>query len=133
MGKPSIMPIVMLLINVVLGSTGQILLKVGTTHLGRVREGQSLAVGLMESLKGIFTPYILLGFSAYAISAVIWVWILRQVNLSFAYPMISLSYVLVVLLSAFLLGEKIPAVTIVGLVLISAGVSLIGIGYGVGR
>jgi drug/metabolite transporter (DMT)-like permease len=66
----------------------------------------------------------------YAISAVLWLRILRQVSLSFAYPMISFSYVAVVLLSALILKEKVPAITIAGLVFICLGVSLIGIGYG---
>jgi drug/metabolite transporter (DMT)-like permease len=59
--------------------------------------------------------------------------ILRQVNLSFAYPMISLGYVVVVVLSAVLFREKVPWTIVVGLVLICGGVSLMGIGYGAGK
>lgn len=120
----------MIFINIILGSAGQLLMKYGTTRLGALKEGQGIAAGMLETFKGIFTPHIFLGIMLYAISAVIWLRILRQVSLSFAYPMISFSYVAVVVLSALILKEKVPAVTIAGLVCICAGVSLIGIGYG---
>lgn len=119
----------MLLVNVALGSIGQILLKYGTTRLGSLHAGQGFAASLIESFKGIFTPYVFLGFCVYGISSILWLRILRQVNLSFAYPTISLSYVVVVCLSALIFHEKVPLTTVGGLVLICAGVSLIGIGY----
>lgn len=130
MNKPSFIPIVMICINIVLGSAGQLLMKYGTTRLGVLREEQGIAAGILDTAKGVFTPHIFLGISLYAVSAIIWLRILRQVNLSFAYPMISFSYVAVVLLSALILKEKVPAITVAGLVCICAGVSLIGIGYG---
>ncbi|MHB1455918.1 MAG: EamA family transporter [Armatimonadota bacterium] len=130
MNKPSLVPVVMIFINIILGSAGQLLMKYGTTRLGALREGEGIAAGILDTAKGILTPHIFLGISLYAVSAIIWLRILRQVNLSFAYPMISFSYVVVVLLSALILKEKIPGITVAGLVCICAGVSLIGIGYG---
>ena len=133
MGRPSIAPIVMIMVNVVLGSIGQISLRYGALRLGDLRAGQGIVMGLVSAFKAIFTPYVFLGLALYAVSAVLWILVLNQVRLSFAYPMISLSYVLVVLLSAVILGERVPAVTIAGLVFICAGVSLIGVGYGMGK
>ncbi len=131
--RPSIIPVVVILVNVVLGSIGQISLRYGASQLGDLRVGQGLASSLLGAFRGIFTPYVFLGLLLYAVSAVLWVFVLNQVRLSFAYPMISLSYVLVVLLSALILGEGVPTVTIAGLVLICLGVSLIGVGYGTGQ
>ncbi|HUV05665.1 MAG TPA: EamA family transporter [Armatimonadota bacterium] len=133
MGKGSFVPIVLILVNVVLGSIGQVSLRYGASLLGDLRAGQGIAASVLCAFKGIFTLYIFLGFSLYAISSVLWVLVLNQVSLSFAYPMISLSYVLVVLLSAVILGERVPLVSVGGLVLICVGVSLIGIGYGAGK
>jgi len=132
-GKGSFVPIVLILVNVVLGSIGQVSLRYGASLLGDLRAGQGIAASVLCAFKGIFTLYIFLGFSLYAISSVLWVLVLNQVSLSFAYPMISLSYVLVVLLSAVILGERVPLVSVGGLVLICVGVSLIGIGYGAGK
>ncbi|MHB0913283.1 MAG: DMT family transporter [Armatimonadota bacterium] len=128
MSRTALLPVIMLLVNVVLGSIGQLLLKYGSSRLSPVA-GQGIGASLVGSFKGIFTPYIFLGFCIYGVSSIIWIRILRQVNLSFAYPMVSLSYVLVVLLSALIFREKVPWPTAVGLGLICMGVSLIGIGY----
>ncbi len=120
----------MLLVNIILGSSGQILMKIGTRQMGSIDKNLNIASGVWNTFVNIFSnPQILLGLSLYAVSAVIWLRILRQVNLSFAYPMMSFSYVVVVILSALILGEKVPSVTIIGLIFITLGVSLIGFGY----
>ena len=134
MGKPSLVSVCLILFNVLLAACGQIVLKYGTTKLGAVHAGQTPVSAIAGSLKAMFTnPYIFAGMMIYAFSALTWIMILRRVPLSFAYPMISLSYVVVVLLTAIVpppVREKIPLLAIPGLILICSGVSLIGIGYG---
>ena len=134
MEKPSMISIALILFNVTLAAVGQIVLKFGTTKLGAMQSGQSPIMAMASSLKSMFTnPYIFAGMMIYAFSAITWIIILRRVPLSFAYPMISLSYVLVVVLTAVVpppVREKIPLLAIPGLLLICMGVSLIGIGYG---
>lgn len=129
MGRPSLLPIILILVNVVLASAGQIALKYGVNCLHGLSAGPGLTGLLVGAVKAICTPYIFLGFALYAVSAVIWLHILSHVRLSIAYPSISLSYVVVVILSAAILKEKVHPVTIAGLVLICFGVSLIGVGY----
>jgi drug/metabolite transporter (DMT)-like permease len=131
--KPSIVPVLLILINVVLGSAGQLSLKYGVNCIGGLHAGPGPAGLLTGALKAICTPYVFLGFALYGLSAIIWLNILSQVRLSIAYPMISLSYVVVVILSSVLLKERVSTVTIAGLLFICLGVSLIGIGYGSNR
>jgi multidrug transporter EmrE-like cation transporter len=117
----------MLLVNVVLGSFGQLFLKLG---MMRSQKGPA-SVGseaVMGAIRSIGNPQVLLGFMLYGVSSILWLIILKKVPLSKAYPMISLSYVVVVLLSSFILKEKIALSTIVGLVFICCGVALIGYG-----
>lgn len=133
MAKPLINPIVLLLINVVLGSAGQIALKQGVTSLGGLSGGSGLLGMFTGALRAIATPYVFLGFALYGISSLLWLNILSQVRLSIAYPMISLSYVVVVLLSSVFLKEKVNPITLGGLLLICLGVSLIGFGYSSSR
>lgn len=133
MGKPSMLPMVMILVNVLLGSFGQLSLKYGVSKIGTLCSTPGLPGMALGALKAFVTPYVFLGLAMYAISAILWLNILSQVRLSIAYPMISLSYVLVVVLSSVLLREKVHAVTIAGLVFICLGVSLIGAGYSAGR
>lgn len=133
MSKHSMLPIILILVNVLIGSVGQISLRYGASQLGNLHTGSGVFASLIGAFKGIFTPYIFGGLLLYAISAVIWIFVLNQVSLSFAYPMISMSYVLVVVLSSLILHEKVPMITVGGLALIVMGVSLIGIGYGSGK
>ncbi len=123
-------PIAMLIASVMLGTIGQILLKTGMNEVGG--KAQVGTAALIAAVKAIPNPRVFLGFVAYGISSIIWLMILKRVQLSWAYPMISMSYVFVVVLSALLIPGERPnwTVTIPGLVLIIVGVSLIGIGSG---
>ncbi|MDH7481204.1 MAG: hypothetical protein QHH26_04395 [Armatimonadota bacterium] len=130
MGKPSLLSIALILFNVMLAATGQIVLKIGTSKLGGlIKPNHSIFEAAFCAIRAMFTPYIFAGLMIYAFSAITWIIILSRVDLSFAYPMISLSYVLVVILSALILSEKVPLIAVPGLLLICIGVSLIGIGY----
>jgi len=81
----------------------------------------------------MLTPWVLLGLGLYVISTFTWLLVISRVRLSVAYPMISISYVMVMLLSWLILREKIDwAVAAAALVFIGAGVSFIGLGLGRG-
>ncbi len=123
----------LLMINIVLGSAGQIALKHGVTSIGGLSAGPGMLGLFTGALRAIATPYVFLGFALYAVSSLLWLNIISQVKLSIAYPMISLSYVVVVILSSVLLKERVNLVTIAGLLLICVGVSLMGVGFSSSR
>ncbi|MEM4239782.1 MAG: EamA family transporter [Candidatus Woesearchaeota archaeon] len=72
--------------------------------------------------------YVLLGCLLYSISSFIFIPALRGGELSVLYPLVSLSYIWVSLLSVKFLGERMNLTKITGIALIIIGVSLIGIG-----
>jgi uncharacterized membrane protein len=72
--------------------------------------------------------YVIFGCVLYALSSFIFIPALRGGELSVLYPLVSLSYIWVAILSAKFLGEKINSTKIAGIALIIIGVSLIGIG-----
>jgi len=76
-------------------------------------------------VKAFTTPIILLGIALYAVSAVVWIIILSKVDLSFAYPMLSIGYVLVLIISWAFLGESINLIKILGVVFICLGIIFI--------
>lgn len=113
-----------LLTSVSLATTGQLLLKAGMDRVGELNVGQ------IGSLVGqIFTTWqLILGLVAFGASSLFWLVTLSRVPLSTAYPIVSLSYVLILSLSWLLLGER-PSLTVwLGALLIMGGVSLIGLG-----
>ena len=122
MGNLTLSTFGVLLFSITLGSFGQICLKQGLKHAGHV----SLIMSML-------TPWVLLGLGLYVISTFTWLLVISRVRLSVAYPMISISYVMVMLLSWLILREKIDwAVAAAALVFIGAGVSFIGLGLGRG-
>lgn len=115
-------PYLVALVSIALGGIGQFLLKVGADRLRDIAP-LSEVVGRM-----FLTPAIVAGMGCFVTSFVLWVLVLRSLPLSAAYPLVSLSYVLVTALSVFLLHEPLSALKIGGLVLIVGGVVLIGLG-----
>ncbi len=66
-----------------------------------------------------------IGFLLYGLSAICWLWVLSRVQLSFAYPLLSLSFPIVVVLSVIYFAEVITPIRWIGVSLIVIGVSLL--------
>jgi multidrug transporter EmrE-like cation transporter len=104
---------VLLGVTIALNVLGQYLLKAGT---GRV------ALVLSEWLRIVTNPELLLGLAAYVVSLVAWLLVLKRMPLAVAYPTLSLSYLLIVLVGVVVLGEPLNWNRLVGSGLIVLGV-----------
>ncbi len=114
--------VLMILIAVFLAVVAQICVKMGLNVLGTI----DFASGIfLAYLKIFLTPLVLLGCFIYALSSFLWIYSLSKVDLSFAYPFLALSYVLIIIASWLFLGEKIPFLRWVGLFVICSGVIII--------
>jgi len=111
-----------LIVGILLGAAGQIALKTGINALGA-----KPAPGVV--LRAIFTPWILVGFACYGVSSILYLLAISRLELSYAYPMVALSYVIVTFLSWKLLGEAVPPARVGGLALICAGVLVVALSY----
>jgi len=70
-------------------------------------------------------PETWLGFVVYGLSAVVWLWVLTRAQLSYAYPILALTFPLVVALSAFFFAESVSTLRWLGVGVIVLGVSLL--------
>ena len=61
----------------------------------------------------------------FALSSVLWMYIVKHFPLSQAYPLISLSYVMGMLAAVFIFHEAVPLIRWVGVALIMVGVVLV--------
>jgi multidrug transporter EmrE-like cation transporter len=111
----------LILTAVLMGAAGQVIMKKGMLAYGEVSAG-SVWRELIPILK---VPFVSLGLLCYALSAVLWIAVVSKIDLSLAYPMVSVAYVAVFVASWLLFGEKISALRVAGLVLIVAGVLVI--------
>jgi len=102
------------LLCVALNAIGQILFKVA-----RVAQPSTSALSLF------FHVETWAAFMVYGLSAVCWLWVLSRAQLSVAYPLLSLTFPIVVGLSALLFSESISAMRWAGVGVIVLGVSLL--------
>ncbi len=110
--------IALILISLTLGSFAQLSLKAGMSDFGSAEGGKIILA--------VFHPLVLLGLVIYFLSSITWLIAISRTEVSYAYPFISLSYVLVALLGWAFLNESINLLRIVGISVIMAGVYIIG-------
>ncbi len=132
MGELTLTSIGLLGVFIILSSVGQLCMKVG------VRATATSAVsgrGVLRSVAAaVAKAPVLVGIGLYVLAGLAWLPLISRVRLSIAYPMVSLSYVVVVVLSAGVLREQVRwRRALPGLLLIGVGVSLIGLGSGPSR
>ncbi|MDP9902075.1 SMR family transporter [Variovorax ginsengisoli] len=114
-----------ILSGVVLNAVAQLLLKAGAASAGQITLGAG-AHALWATALGLARhPGILGGLACYVISVVVWIVALSRVEVSVAYPMLSIGYVLNALLAWWLFGETLNAQRWLGIGVIMVGVVLV--------
>lgn len=98
-------------------SGGQILFKIASGRMGDA--------SLAGFTRLIFDPVFLIAITIYAAATFLWVFVLRAVPLSVAYSFMSLTFIVVPVLSAFLLGEVLTFRNAIGAAFIIAGLLVV--------
>jgi drug/metabolite transporter (DMT)-like permease len=78
--------------------------------------------------KIIRNKWLLAGVCAYGISTIIFIIALKYGELSVLYPLVSMTYIWVILFSIKFLNEKINSRKLIGIFFILAGIALLGLG-----
>ncbi|MGE5632947.1 MAG: EamA family transporter [Caulobacteraceae bacterium] len=112
---------IMAIISIILGSAGQFGLKLGANQL---KTGQGITAIIMSL---IFNLNIVLSLFCFFSSLVIWIFVLKRMELSVAYPMVSLGYIITMILAFLFLNEPLRITKLFGTALIIAGVVVINI------
>jgi multidrug transporter EmrE-like cation transporter len=115
----------MAIVSVLLATAGQFLLKSGMDRVGYVGSDR-LRRPLDLALTAVKTPQIAIGLGIFGVSAVVWLIVLSRVPLSTAYPFAGITYVTTALVGRFVLGENVPGMRWVGILLIVSGILLVG-------
>ena len=118
--------IIYILISVLTSTVGQLLLKVGMNKMGSITLSSNQF--LLTSWKMATNPYVFVGLAIYLAGTIFWLAALSRVDLSYAYPFASLSYVVMLAASWMMFAEKITLERFLGTVVIGIGVFLISRG-----
>ena len=111
------------LFGVLLNAAAQLLLKAGTNAIGHFEF--NVANALPIGLKVAAQPFILGGLACYAVSVVVWILALSRVEVSVAYPMLSIGYVVNAVAAYLLFGEAVTVQRLVGIGIIVVGVYIV--------
>ena len=112
------------LFSIFLGATGQFLFRLGMLHYGKVT-----ATAIWRQLiQIVLTPAIFLGFVCFGVSSVLWLAVISRWQLSFAYPLVALGYIIAITYGSLFLREGLTVPKVIGSALILIGVSVLGLG-----
>lgn len=110
--------------TVLLTTYGQLVIKHQINAVGEVPTGGDLLPFLVTDV--LFRPLVLSGFFAALLASLCWMAALTKLDLSTAYPFMSLNFLLVGFLAVPLFGDSIGVGKVIGLVLICSGIIAIG-------
>ena len=114
----------LVLTGVLLNAAAQLFLKAGTNRVGAFSFALENIVPIGARLAS--SPHVLAGLSCYVVSVVVWILALSRVQVSIAYPMLSIGYIVNAFAAWMLFGESITAQKMIGIGFIVIGVILVG-------
>jgi drug/metabolite transporter (DMT)-like permease len=109
--------------GILLNAAAQLLLKMGTKAVGAIHLTAEnwLPIGMKLATQ---LP-IIGGLSCYVISVVVWIIGLSRVDVTIAYPLLSLGYIVNAIGAWYFLGEAVSAQRLLAIVIIIVGVALL--------
>ncbi|MFH1709919.1 MAG: EamA family transporter [bacterium] len=111
----------LLFVSISLAIMGQLLMKQGMIMFGKFPVTQLLS----KVLPMVFQPYVFLGILCFSVSSIFWLVVLSRIDLSMAYPLVSIAYVVTAIFSYFIFKENITIIRWLGIITICLGVFLI--------
>lgn len=108
-------------ISILLGSIAQYFLKIAMSEITVLQRNSpfEIIVKLLSNLP------LYAGLACYGLSMIFWLYVLKHIELSKAYPMVSIGYIFTLFIGNFFLDESIPPIRILGVIIICIGVLLI--------
>ena len=113
----------LLMTGVLLNAGAQLLLKAGTNSVGVFEFSCDNIVPVGWKLAT--EPHIIGGLTCYVISVVVWIMALSRVEVSIAYPLLSVGYVVNALAASYLFGEAVTPLRLAGIAIIILGVFIV--------
>lgn len=113
----------LILLGVLLNAAAQLLIKEGMRRIGffEFAWANAIPVGMQVALN----PFVIGGIVAYVVSVVVWILVLSRVEVGFAYPLLSVGYIVTAIAGYYLFGENLSLTRVAGILVIIGGVYLV--------
>ena len=112
-----------IVISVLLNAFAQLFIRKGMLLIGSLTLNIQNIVSLC--FKVLTNIFLLSGMTCYAISILLWMVVLSRVNVSVAYPLLSIGYIVTAIMAYFLFGETLTLQKVAGIIVICLGVWLL--------
>ncbi|MDY6523611.1 EamA family transporter [Acinetobacter faecalis] len=110
---------ILVLSAVILNSIAQLVLKAGTNALGiLLLPNKNIVYSIFRIL---FQPYVFTGLVLYVVSFGVWIFVLSKLEVSVAYPLLSIGYLFSLILAWFFFGEAITFNKSLGILFLMIG------------
>ena len=106
--------------GVLLNAVAQLALKASVTHMGPI--SVSMENAWPVALRLMSEPWLWVGLGCYGVSVIVWILALSRVDVSIAYPMLSIGYIVNAIAAWALLGEILSPGRLLGIGIICIGV-----------
>jgi drug/metabolite transporter (DMT)-like permease len=116
----------LILLSVMISSAAQICLKLGMSSPGIQKAIATSGPAIVYAV--LTSPAVLGGLALYGLGAVVWLSVLARIDVSLAYPFISMGFVITAALAVFFLGEPVSRGMVFGTLLICAGIMILARG-----
>jgi multidrug transporter EmrE-like cation transporter len=113
----------LILVGVLLNAFAQVLLKKGMLSIGYFHFNFENFFSVFR--KVAINSSILAGLASYVISVAVWLLVLARVEVSYAYPFLSVGYVVVTVMGYFIFQENLSWMRVIGIGIIIVGVLLL--------
>jgi drug/metabolite transporter (DMT)-like permease len=115
--------LIIAVLSVALSVAAQFSLKAGITG-EEVKAILAQPLNLRAAVIVLTDKYVLGGFLLYGLGAIVWLAVLSKWDVSKAYPLVGLGFILTVIVGA-LLGEQVTVIRVIGVAMITVGVWLV--------
>ena len=113
----------LILLGVLLNAAAQLCLKQGMRQVGHFAFTLENLVPI--GFKVAINPFVFAGLACYVISVAVWLLALSRVEVSYAYPLLSVGYIVTAFAGQLFFGEALGPTRWAGIVVICFGVYLI--------
>lgn len=110
-------------VSIIFNSIGQLLFKLGMNQIGTFDFSFANIAGL--ALKVLISPALMGGLILYFLSTGVWFLVLSRAEISYVYPLISLSYLVTAAGGYLFLQEHVSPTRLLGTLIIIIGVVLV--------
>lgn len=112
----------LVLFGVLLNAAAQLCIKQGMNLIGNIQLDAGAILAMIP--RAAINPYILAGLACYVVSVLVWMVVLSKVEVSLAYPFLSIGYIVTAIVGYFFMGETLGLYKVLGILTICAGIGI---------